>query len=111
MSDITDLVTSLRTRLDEDERVALDAASQSAPVWEYGEYPAEADHIPVAEHIERWDPHRVLALVDATRRILDRYEDALARQGDWQESQTAADICVSEYEDWIIPALAGYREP
>jgi acyl-coenzyme A thioesterase PaaI-like protein len=58
-----------------------------------------------------------LAEVEAKRRILDRYEDALARQTDPDESQMAADIQVREYEDWIIPAIAqpyagqpGWRE-
>jgi len=67
----------------------------------------------VAEHIARHDPARVLAEVERGRRdiaakrsILDRYEDALARQQDPEYSEIATDVQVEEYQDWIIPALA-----
>jgi len=64
-------------------------------------------------HIARHDPARVLAEVErgrrdiaAKRRIVDRYEDAIARQQDPDESQIAAHIHAEEYEGWIIPELA-----
>lgn len=70
-----------------------------------------------AQHIARWDPARALTEVEAKRRILDRYEDALVRQQDPEHSQIAADIQVGEYDDWVLPLLAlpyadrpGYRE-
>lgn len=54
-----DLVTWLRAQLDEDERVAR--------AWLPLGNPTEADR----DHIARHDPIRVLAEVDAKRRILD----------------------------------------
>lgn len=130
-----DLVAWLRQQLDEDERVALAAAqlAQTRDWWASAEgkvHDANAEGYrnllggenawsldEIGEHIARWDPARVLAEVEAKRRVLDRYEDALARCDDPDESQLAAGIQVSEYEDWIIPQLAqpyagqpGWRE-
>jgi hypothetical protein len=95
-----DLVTWLRGQMDEDERLAREAASQSTTAWEYGEYPAEADHIPVAEHIERWDPARVLAEVDAKRRILDLVEQDVMRALDTQDPEFV-DGYVTAQEDAV----------
>lgn len=78
----------------------------SLSVGAVGATVARCDGRREAEHIARWDPARVLAEVEAKRRVLDRYEDARARQQDPDYSQLAADEQVSEYEDWIIPALA-----
>jgi hypothetical protein len=88
-----DLVTWLRAQLDDDERVAKGASMLSRPPWTpritcdqdgyvsgritddrgyavvhvEDQTPASAE----AEHIARWDPARVLAEVDAKRRILE----------------------------------------
>jgi hypothetical protein len=127
-----DLVTWLRAQLDDDERVARAADSGRWLPEDKGitfEYRADDFHDGEAQarlvadtranqwHIARWDPARVLAEVDAKRRILDRYEDALARQQDPEHSQVAAHVQVEEYEDWILPSLAlpyadrpGYRD-
>jgi hypothetical protein len=57
-----DLITWLRAQLDEDERVAR--------AWLPLGNPTAADR----EHIARHDPARVLAEVDAKRRILDEHK-------------------------------------
>lgn len=95
-----DLVTWLRGIWNEDE-----AALRT---W-LGNLPADSG---AADWVRRW-----LADLDAKRRILDRYADAVARQGEWQESPTAADVVATEYEDWVLRQLAlpyadrpGYRD-
>jgi hypothetical protein len=86
-----DLITWLRTQLDDDERVAREAtqgkwrwADPGGPVkmaLVAGTWPIEQMVVPSrtpdvypshhdAEHIARWDPARVLAEVDAKRRIM-----------------------------------------
>jgi hypothetical protein len=128
---VMDLVAFLRAQLDDDERVAQETTEDGGGRWRIARYTdrtttvwdgdiqvlASLDQNNIAEHIARWDPVRVLAEVDAKRRILDRYEDTLSRQGEWEESQLAADICAVEYQDWILPILAlpyadreGYRD-
>lgn len=78
-----DLITWLRAQLDDDGRVALGAACGAAGwrhdlrynvVWD-GTGGAAASHMSpngtTGAHIARWDPARVLAEIDAKRRILD----------------------------------------
>jgi hypothetical protein len=82
---VDDLVAWLRAQLDDDERVAS-RISESQRTWntaggwpETGPDTVMAAGGPVAEevdefdaeHIARWDPARVLAEVDAKRRIID----------------------------------------
>ncbi|MFI2650191.1 DUF6221 family protein [Micromonospora fulviviridis] len=84
-----DLVTWLRQQLDEDERVARAADSSrwlpedkgitfeyTADDFHEGEAQARlaADTRANQEHIARHDPERVLAEVEAKRRILDECE-------------------------------------
>jgi len=85
---VIDLVTWLRTQLDEDASRAHNLDGRRAPSpWQakgdgYGAYVEAADgtiieergggmYMAVATHIAHWDPARVLAEVDAKRRILD----------------------------------------
>ncbi|MBM4553967.1 hypothetical protein GS466_24875 [Rhodococcus hoagii] len=91
---MTDLVEFLRARLDEDEQTATAATSATFgedPTWtskddgtgEQTHGYVMADHtaicghdgddvlLPVADHIARHDPARVLREVEAKRRILD----------------------------------------
>jgi Family of unknown function (DUF6221) len=95
MTGMDDLVTWFRTQLDDDERVAREAADGDSGRWFVGDkwnvYCAEdltpdddqeSNELVVygnfkdqSEHIARWDPARVLAEVDAKRRILDRLRD------------------------------------
>jgi hypothetical protein len=75
----TDLITWLRAQLDEDELGAQAAAAFKAGAsWtahRYQEIPgvAVAHSGSQAEHIARHDPARVLAEVDAKRRIIERH--------------------------------------
>jgi hypothetical protein len=120
-----DLIAFLRAQLDEDERVAREAG-QDRPDWKFdhafdGHYPYSRElgisagttqapgyvDPPQAEHIARWDPARVLAEVEAKRRILDDYE---------REDLTLSPEHWSTLED-VIRALAqpyagrpGWRE-
>jgi hypothetical protein len=135
MTGMDDLVTWLRAQLDDDERRYVGSGTLGWLTYRRQDG-SIAYTIPaaLAEDGETWIAvgavardyasavvvHReteALAEVNAKRRILDRYADALARQGDWEESQIAAHVCAEEYEGWIIPALAlpyvdrpGYRE-
>jgi hypothetical protein len=76
-----DLVAFLRARLDEDEQVAratpypwpwAEDEDEVGHVWAEGLNLVVKDAYPEnARHIARWDPARVLAEVEAKRRILD----------------------------------------
>lgn len=75
-----DLIEFLRARLDEDERAARDAGGERWRRHEHHDhievdrsplYPPVAFHVaPYDIHIARQDPARVLAEVDAKRRIV-----------------------------------------
>lgn len=81
-----ELIAFVRRCLDDDERSINDDR-------EIGEQPTF--------------PYRqLLDDIKAKRRILDRYEDSVARQQEPEYSQIAAHIQAEEYQDWIIPALA-----
>ena len=84
---MSDLVEFLRARLDEDEQRARAAAEyQGYDRWVVSEVAYEGILVgslvdgmlgmatPTTRHIARWDPARVLAEVDAKRRIVDRCE-------------------------------------
>jgi hypothetical protein len=84
MSAMDELVTWLRAQLDEEAETAQVANALTRPPWTGGDanvvdgdgYPVVRDddtrpERAVLEHIARWDPARVLAEVDAKRRILD----------------------------------------
>lgn len=98
-----DLVTWLRQQLNDDEEVASDAAGPSASrrrwmrdaiscvvdatdngLIVYGEGTPTSEQ---ADHIVRWDPARVLAEVDAKRRILDEVVPDLNRLDGLMETQ------------------------
>jgi hypothetical protein len=79
-----ELLAFLRAQLDEDERVARETAGHGSTTWKAGLHRwrgrIEADDAALivrdvdlvdAEHIARWDPARVLAEVEAKRRVLD----------------------------------------
>lgn len=66
-----DLVSFLRARLDEDERVATVLGDDMRQSWAIPE-----DESVAVIHMHRHAPARVLAEVDAKRRILDEYEQA-----------------------------------
>lgn len=107
-----DLVAFLRARLDEDERTArwaLDAEFPTCGRWDargpYGDSDrfgnimsemhaqiVEEDLLwPHANHIARHDPARVLAEVDAKRRILEQYEASLEQSKKFRQRAASGD--------------------
>lgn len=72
MSAVDELITWLRAQLDDDERVARAAWPDCTP-----DDPRASDED--IRHIARWDPARVLAEVEAKRRILDLAPAAVMR--------------------------------
>lgn len=131
-----DLVAFIRAQLDEDERVARRAGGIRDLEWTYDR---ETFHVisgrgqsiaarkpegnPIndvdGEHIARHDPARVLAEVDAKRRILDAWEHALkydgvVKFGGWE---SCIDMCPEAVLDNVVKLLAlpfagrpGFRE-
>jgi len=138
------LVEFLRARLDEDERAALNAPPGP---WHYDRkrFTVTCDGYPVAswrhegkltdgsplldrtgEYMERFDPARVLAEVDAKRRILDDYsrtirirDEAAARIKDagpanadpedldtWDRAQREASILEGPVKALALPYAA-----
>ena len=65
------LVEFLKARLDEDERIAKAGSEPGGPVWPNSD---SETRTPQMEHARRHDPARVLAEVEAKRRILDEHE-------------------------------------
>lgn len=96
-----DLVSWLRAQLDDDERVAREAAGHVDPEQ--------------CEHIARWDPTRVLAEIDAKRRIMDGLDiDINGEASPWRG---CGDDCEFKAIYWAVQVLAlpyadraGYRE-
>jgi len=87
MNRMDDLIAFLRARLDEDAELALAAGAELGPDWRYdaehgwvravregdGIATGHQDHLEPehGQHIARHDPARVLAEVEAKRRIID----------------------------------------
>ncbi|CAL9502776.1 DUF6221 family protein [Streptomyces sp. enrichment culture] len=112
-----ELVEWLRTQLDEDERVAREAAHYEAGNWTTEDgYPVSvADELPEqadtfervvvfdegspseeqARHIARHDPARVLREVDAKRRLLDLHQPTMnpGRDSDDDDPATWLPVC------------------
>jgi len=95
-----DLVAFLRERLTEDEQAAqrasgnnwlADGGDTPAEAWLLNEdmHLAEADPATV-DHIARHDPARVLAEVDAKRRILGQYEASLEQSKRFRQRAASA---------------------
>jgi hypothetical protein len=74
---MNDLVRFLRAQLDDDERVARETTDHLADVWGWVELAYDGIDADVAFH-DRFDPARVLAEVDAKRRILDLHDAMVA---------------------------------
>lgn len=104
---VTDFVVWLRAQLDDDERGprSLSGESWSAAEEVFGVRRITVDYATVmvvpavlsvrAEHIARWDPARVLAEVDAKRRIIDEHYVATGYDG----HRADADVCGRCAED------------
>lgn len=120
MTDTDELVGWLRAQLDEDERVAREAGYR-ASAWPLGDtwWLEGVEHNVVgaeeaycyphnAAHIARWDPARVLAEVDAKRRIIEDAEFWMwndDRGGPDPMSASALRLLALPYAD-----RPGYRE-
>lgn len=97
-----DLVQFLRARLDDDEQTARETlweGSGNRPIWDLrasatvevggnGRNDFPVGDAAVAWHIVRHDPARVLAEVDAKRRIVD-----------WHERQCTCDPCTADGDE------------
>ncbi len=96
MSVVTNLVEFLRARLDEDELAARDAIPDDDR-WNSAMVAAwERDPV-TATHIARWNPARVLAEVEAKRRIIDYCESAIEAGGikpgsTWNDDAAGAEV-------------------
>jgi hypothetical protein len=66
-----DLVEFLRARLDDDKRIAEAASEPGGPHWPNSDIEIRT---PQMEHARRHDPARVLAEVEAKRRIVEAFE-------------------------------------
>lgn len=116
MTGIDGLVAFVRARLADDEHAARTLLGATMIIGRSPEFYGAGGRA-AAAFWQYFNPARMLAEVEAKRRILDRYEDALARQQDPEYSQSTARVHAQEYEGWIIPALAqayagrpGWRE-
>lgn len=106
---MNELATWFRSWLDVDERMALAAKDpDNAWWWDSPESPAEA-------HIARWNPDRVLAKVEAERRVLDARDEAV-RDAERNRNEPGFLAAVDAY-DAVVRDLAqfhadrpGYRE-
>lgn len=129
-----ELITWLRAQLDDDERVARAAI---AGPWEadLGDVRInDAERRPIAylaatsgkreieernaAHIARWDPARVLAEIEAKRRILDEYETVCAEVRDPKSAEHRANARARQFAlEGVLRLLAsayagepGWRE-
>jgi len=121
---MTDLITWLRAQLDVDERVAGSATSgpwtNDDPLARDGVFAKAIEGCVVdcdyphmgpfavhnATHIVRWDPARVLAEVEAKRRILDLHQrvDAHAANNPSPSQQPACYGCGATFqEEYAVP--------
>ena len=111
---MNDLIEFLRARLDEDERVARAAVERGMSVWEAHEqgrvamvslpdgdaliYDEGSPNDDQARHIARWDPARVLAEVQAKRRIVDEVAPEMETIEWVRDQEFAASSDPTEYQ-------------
>lgn len=91
-----DLITFLRARLDEDERLAkecerLGVAEPGGALYEYVQTPFN-EHAAARELADHFGPARVLAEVAAKRGIIDRYEHYRAHVAEYASVATYAHV-------------------
>jgi hypothetical protein len=113
MSEHADLLTFLRARLDEDERVAMAAArAANTDTWIDG---AEGSvlgiggdmHLrgavnsidDIGPHVVRWDPARALAEVEVKRKLLDYAEGLLQDNPEDTTPRWLAKLLAQPYAD------------
>jgi len=110
---VDELITFLRAQLDDDERVAREAIAvvgdaEWLPGGRLGDGSVRgstlarvADYAVPPEHIASWDPARVLAEVEAKRRVLDYLIEAA--KGDVYGMKTSIALLAQPYagrEGW-----------
>jgi Family of unknown function (DUF6221) len=120
-------IAAIRAQLAEDERVAKAATQGNWKLWAMAvladqdgtsnvdtavlvanTFSMEHDK-PLtfnATHIARWDPMRVLARVEATQAILDRYERLRHAKPATDADAVRWGLLMNEYDLRILPALA-----
>lgn len=109
---MNDLVEFFRARLDEDERLAQagrvegDLFIDFKPANGEEKHPGEAA---LLAHIGNWDPIRVLAEVEAKRRIVDLYSK-VARYDDVDASYEQACLGLGEAVRLLATACAEHPD-
>lgn len=104
-----DLIAWLRAQLDDDERVARQMTAEPCGFYIEAET-ADTNIMTVGAHVYRWTPKRVLAEVDAKRRILVEifgYEAKI--DGEWGCCHSAADIGAGKCPEIDINEIAALR--
>ncbi|MFG2001624.1 DUF6221 family protein [Spirillospora sp. NPDC048911] len=74
---MSDLVEFFKARRDEDQWIAEGAAQDAGSAWESAKTFGPHGSDPIDDHIARHDPARVLADVQADRRLIAEYERAV----------------------------------
>lgn len=104
---VVTLIEFLREQLDEDERLARRAhggwgpwswtfddrhrEARSGGIVIYGERDPHGSHTTTGAHIVRHDPARVIADIEAKRRIIDEHHVTVTQQGDTYDVE--CEIC------------------
>jgi hypothetical protein len=123
MSDADDLVAFVKRCLDKDEQVARAAQALECDVFDgtgivvmHATTGTRSVTLPstVANHIARWDPARVLAEVEAKRRILDDYDivvSAIRRVDDVEGNRLLYARLEARESDirWLAQPYAGHE--
>ncbi|WP_113699700.1 DUF6221 family protein [Nonomuraea lactucae] len=94
-----ELITFLRERLDEDERVASTAGdggdcgtwTTTGETVDFDQYEISGFHPSTGAHVARHDPARTLREVEAKKRILDELEGFIAEAEDLPQDERNAD--------------------
>jgi hypothetical protein len=128
---VDDLVAFLRARLVEDEQAAQATEERAGYQWTAGTgmqsarikgpgmtiYDEGGHGEKEAAHIVRWDPARVLAEVEAKRRILDEFKPRVDQMDATIEGEWGMGNYPSGESDLLVKLLAlpytghpGYRE-
>ena len=116
---MTDLISFLNARLDEDEAIAQSAAKRmGSPDWRQAATDDGRDTVVMGErevglhsllgtHIARHDPARVLREVEADRKLIAAYEDVPEFSDPWIGLDLAVRIRAAiwndhpDYEGWL----------
>ncbi len=116
MAIVTDLVSFLKDRLDEDEQAAraasaalagrTDDAFAAAHSLTGVPYVPGSDGAALAEHAFRWDPARALREIEAKRKLLQEIWTGMADFAVNLETARGDDCGALEYRDELLMLLA-----